>query len=200
MCSVDGQQRCANTGYPARRPAKMASLATTICRDQDQLFYKIHFTHDIMSALQSGYNSLTSPVSACTKASMRANPSKPKAFATISILFLHDVIAASLVCPPNNQDCQFCISWWGAKAAPGRVGGRETRQILLDKWWRWRSQIHPCPTCQCSTTKSTELPPLRHNSSSSQKLHHYFKRVKCNLNWQCTKLKLKLWELAFSIC
>jgi hypothetical protein len=104
MCSVDGQQRCANTGYPARRPAKMASLATTICRDQDQLFYKIHFTHDIMSALQSGYNSLTSPVSACTKASMRANPSKPKAFATISILFLHDVIAASLVCPPNNQD------------------------------------------------------------------------------------------------
>lgn len=39
---------------------------------------------------------ITSPVSACTKASMRANPSKPKAFATISILFLHDVIAASL--------------------------------------------------------------------------------------------------------
>ncbi len=109
MCSVDGQQRFANTGYPARRPAKMVSLATTICRDQDQLFYKIHFTEsavqiDIMSALQSGYNSLTSPVSACTKASMRANPSKPKAFATISILFLHDVIAASLEFPPNNQD------------------------------------------------------------------------------------------------
>ncbi len=112
MCSVDGQPRCANTrltGYQARRPAKMVSLATTICRDQDQLFYKIHFTDsaeqiDIMSALQSGYNSVTSPVSACTKASMRANPSKPKAFATISILFLHDVIAASLICPPNNQD------------------------------------------------------------------------------------------------
>jgi hypothetical protein len=109
MCSVDGQQRFANTGYPARRPAKMVSLATTICRDQDQLFYKIHFAEsaeqiDIMSALQSGYNSLTSPVSACTKASMRANPSKPKAFATISILFLHDVIAASLEFPPNNQD------------------------------------------------------------------------------------------------
>ncbi len=102
--------------------------------------------------------------------------------------------------PTTKAMCQFCISWWGAKAAPGRVGGRETRQILLDKWWRWRSQIHPCPTCQCSTTKSTELPPLRHNSSSSQKLHHYFKRVKCNLSWQCTKLKLKLWELALSIC
>lgn len=149
----------------------MVSLATTICRDQDQLFYKIHCTDsaeqiDSMSAPQSGYNSLTSPVSACTKASMRANPSKPKAFATISILFLHDVIAASLICPPNNQDNVSILHLLvGCKGRHQRewVGEKPDKSYLTSD--------------EGGGVKFTPVPPASAVQQSQQSYHHLGKTL-----------------------